>query len=121
MRNATAKRKAPLEDRAPEAEPLDDEELDDAIADASLEEMAAEEVASDEEEVAVADAADGLVSRGATGHADELTRAGDDAAGELAMTVVPIRSSEFVCTRCNMAKHKAQLVDRRSVLCRDCA
>ena len=35
--------------------------------------------------------------------------------------VVPPTTSEFVCKRCFLVKHKSQLKDKRRMLCRDCA
>lgn len=121
MRSATARKDPELHDgdETPAAGP---EELEEEPVEASLEEIeAAEEARADEEEVAVIDAADGLLARGATGREDEMVGSPGEAVSELSLTVVPIRSSEFVCARCHMAKHRAQLVDRRRGICRDCA
>jgi Domain of unknown function (DUF4193) len=35
--------------------------------------------------------------------------------------VVPPTTSEFVCKRCFLVKHKSQLKDKKRMLCRDCA
>ncbi len=35
--------------------------------------------------------------------------------------VVPIQSTEFVCKRCFLVKHRSQLADKKRMLCRDCA
>jgi Domain of unknown function (DUF4193) len=35
--------------------------------------------------------------------------------------VVPPQSSEFVCKKCYLVKHRSQLKDRARTLCRDCA
>jgi hypothetical protein len=35
--------------------------------------------------------------------------------------VVPIQSTEFVCKRCYLVKHRSQLADKKKMLCRDCA
>jgi hypothetical protein len=35
--------------------------------------------------------------------------------------VVPVTTSEFVCKRCFLVKHKSQLKDKKRMLCRDCA
>jgi hypothetical protein len=35
--------------------------------------------------------------------------------------VVPPQSSEFVCKKCYLVKHRSQLKDRARMLCRDCA
>ena len=35
--------------------------------------------------------------------------------------VVPIQSTEFVCKKCYLVKHRSQLADKKKMLCRDCA
>ena len=35
--------------------------------------------------------------------------------------VVPIQSTEFVCKKCFLVKHRSQLADKKRMLCRDCA
>jgi hypothetical protein len=35
--------------------------------------------------------------------------------------VVPIQTTEFVCKRCFLVKHRSQLADKKRMLCRDCA
>jgi hypothetical protein len=35
--------------------------------------------------------------------------------------VVPQQSTEFVCKRCFLVKHRSQLADKKRTLCRDCA
>ncbi len=35
--------------------------------------------------------------------------------------VEPIQSTEFVCKRCFLVKHRSQLADKKRMLCRDCA
>lgn len=39
----------------------------------------------------------------------------------VAEKVVPPQSSEFVCKKCYLVKHRSQLKDRARTLCRDCA
>jgi hypothetical protein len=39
----------------------------------------------------------------------------------LAVKVVPPQSTEFVCKRCHLVKHRSQLKDKNRMLCRDCA
>ena len=39
----------------------------------------------------------------------------------LAVKVVPPQSSEFVCKKCYLVKHRSQLKDKNRMLCRDCA
>jgi hypothetical protein len=39
----------------------------------------------------------------------------------IAEKVVPPQSSEFVCKKCYLVKHRSQLRDRARTLCRDCA
>ena len=34
--------------------------------------------------------------------------------------IVPIQSSEFMCKRCFLVKHRSQLKDKTRQLCRDC-
>ena len=63
---------------------------------------AEEEEADDDDEAAVA-----------------LTR--DDRLGSVDTRVVPMQTTEFVCKRCFLVKHRSQLADKRKMLCRDCA
>jgi hypothetical protein len=35
--------------------------------------------------------------------------------------VVPPQSSEFICKKCYLVKHRSQLKDKARTLCRDCA
>jgi hypothetical protein len=63
---------------------------------------AEEEEAEDEDEAAVA-----------------LTR--DDRLEPLDTRVVPMQTTEFVCKRCFLVKHRSQLADKKRTLCRDCA
>jgi len=35
--------------------------------------------------------------------------------------VEPIQSTEFVCKKCFLVKHRSQLADKKRMLCRDCA
>jgi hypothetical protein len=62
-----------------------------------------EEEAEDEEEVLVA-----------------LTRE-ERLAEPLEARVVPMQSTEFMCKRCFLVKHRSQLADKKKMLCRDCA
>ena len=39
----------------------------------------------------------------------------------IAEKVVPPQSSEFVCKKCYLVKHRSQLKDKKRMLCRDCA
>jgi Domain of unknown function (DUF4193) len=48
-----------------------------------------------------------------------LTR--DDRVEPVETRVVPIQSTEFVCSNCFLVKHRSQLKDKRKMLCRDCA
>jgi Domain of unknown function (DUF4193) len=48
-----------------------------------------------------------------------LTR--DERVEPLDTRVVPIQSTEFVCSNCFLVKHRSQLADKRKMLCRDCA
>lgn len=66
-------------------------------------EAQAEEAEADEEE-------DVLVS---------LTR--EERLEPLDTKVIPPSTSEFVCKRCFLVKHKSQLKDKKRMLCRDCA
>jgi uncharacterized protein DUF4193 len=63
---------------------------------------AEEEEADDEDEAAVA-----------------LTR--DDRLEPVDARVVPMQTTEFVCKRCFLVKHRSQLADKKRTLCRDCA
>jgi hypothetical protein len=35
--------------------------------------------------------------------------------------VTPMQSTEFLCKRCFLVKHRSQLADKKRTLCRDCA
>jgi Domain of unknown function (DUF4193) len=35
--------------------------------------------------------------------------------------VVPIQTTEFVCKKCYLVKHRGQLANKKKMLCRDCA
>ena len=35
--------------------------------------------------------------------------------------IVPMQSSEFMCKRCFLVKHRSQLADKKKMRCRDCA
>jgi len=35
--------------------------------------------------------------------------------------VTPMQSTEFLCQRCFLVKHRSQLADKKRTLCRDCA
>jgi hypothetical protein len=35
--------------------------------------------------------------------------------------VVPMQSTEFMCKRCFLVKHRSQLADKKRTYCRDCA
>ena len=63
---------------------------------------AEEEEAEEEDEAAVA-----------------LTR--DERLEPVETRVVPIQSTEFVCKKCFLVKHRSQLADKKRMLCRDCA
>jgi Domain of unknown function (DUF4193) len=39
----------------------------------------------------------------------------------LAVKVVPPQSTEFICKKCYLVKHRSQLKDKAKMLCRDCA
>jgi hypothetical protein len=99
---------ADLEAAAPPAEATDP--ADPASAEVeSIQELlvkqearAEEEEAEDDEETAVA-----------------LTR--DERLEPVETRVVPIQSTEFVCKKCFLVKHRSQLADKKRMLCRDCA
>jgi len=48
-----------------------------------------------------------------------LTR--DERLEPLDTRVVPMQTTEFVCKRCFLVKHRSQLADKKRTLCRDCA
>jgi hypothetical protein len=50
-----------------------------------------------------------------------LTIAREERLEPLAVKVVPPQSSEFVCKKCYLVKHRSQLKDEKKMLCRDCA
>jgi hypothetical protein len=45
----------------------------------------------------------------------------DERLEPLEARVVPMQSSEFMCKRCFLVKHRSQLADKKKTLCRDCA
>jgi Domain of unknown function (DUF4193) len=45
----------------------------------------------------------------------------DDRLEPMDARVVPMQSTEFVCTNCYLVKHRSQLADKRRMRCRDCA
>lgn len=45
----------------------------------------------------------------------------DERAEALSVKVVPPQSTEFVCARCRLVKHRSQVANRSKMLCRDCA
>ena len=46
---------------------------------------------------------------------------GDDASESLVEKVIPPQPNEFTCRSCFLLKHRSQLVDKKKMLCRDCA
>lgn len=47
---------------------------------------------------------------------------GADLSGEeLTVTVMPMQSDEFRCSRCFLVHHRSQLADEKNMICRDCA
>lgn len=58
----------------------------------------------------------------ATEEEDVSTASGRDERLEpLDTRIVPMQSSEFMCKRCFLVKHRSQLADKKKMLCRDCA
>jgi hypothetical protein len=99
---------ADLEGAAVPAEPADPADPANAEVE-SIQELlvkqearAEEEEAEDDDEPAVA-----------------LTK--DERLEPLETRVEPIQSTEFVCKRCFLVKHRSQLADKKRMLCRDCA
>lgn len=99
---------ADLEDAVVPAEPADPadpanaevESIQDLLV--KQEARAEEEEAEDEDEPVVA-----------------LTK--DERLEPLETRVEPIQSTEFVCKKCFLVKHRSQLADKKRMLCRDCA
>jgi Domain of unknown function (DUF4193) len=50
-----------------------------------------------------------------------VTTAKDERLEPLDARVIPMQSTEFVCTNCYLVKHRSQLADKRRMRCRDCA
>ena len=99
---------ADLEDAVVPAEPADPADPANAEVE-SIQELlvkqearAEEEEAEDDEEPTVA-----------------LTK--EERLEPLETRVEPIQSTEFVCKKCFLVKHRSQLADKKRMLCRDCA
>lgn len=45
----------------------------------------------------------------------------EERVGTLPSKVAPQQTTEFVCKRCFLVKHRSQLADKRRTLCADCA
>ncbi len=125
-------------DRAPEApggameeieEELDDEvivEDEDAAVDEAEEAAVAATPAKDVPEGDVESIEELIVKKESQAAEEEdddavlsLTR--DERLEPVPEKVVPPQSSEFVCKKCYLVKHRSQLKDRARTLCRDCA
>ncbi len=50
-----------------------------------------------------------------------LSMTREDRLEPLAVKVVPPQSTEFICKKCYLVKHRSQLKDKAKMLCRDCA
>ena len=46
---------------------------------------------------------------------------GDETSESLVEKVIPPQPNEFTCRSCYLLKHQSQLVDKKKMLCRDCA
>jgi Domain of unknown function (DUF4193) len=114
-------------------EQLDDEEI---VEDEEAEAEEADEAAAAAAPASPKDAADGdvesieelIVKKEAQAGEDDddddtvlsLTRE-DRLVEPVSEKVVPPQSSEFVCKKCYLVKHRSQLKDKARMLCRDCA
>jgi len=72
--------------------------------------LAKQETASEQAEAATEDEEDATAA---------LSR--DERLEPLDTRIVPMQSSEFMCKRCFLVKHRSQLADKKKLLCRDCA
>jgi hypothetical protein len=113
-------------------EQLDDEEI---VEDEEADAEEADEAAAAAAPASPKDAADGdvesieelIVKKEAQAAGEDedddavlaLTR--EERLEPIAEKVVPPQSSEFVCKKCYLVKHRSQLRDRARTLCRDCA
>ena len=114
-------------------EPLDDEDIVDEEED--LEDLEPPEEALTEAPAVPADPAadvesiqDLLVKQEARAEEEEqdeeeaLVKASRGERLEpLEARVVPMQTTEFVCKKCYLVKHRSQLADKKRLLCRDCA
>lgn len=75
-----------------------------SIQELLVKQEAAEEAEADEEEPAIA-----------------LTKEERVVSDPGESRVTPMQSTEFVCKRCFLVKHRSQLADKKRTLCRDCA
>lgn len=122
-----------IDEPVDEDEPVVSEELDDAEpSEADLESAAvpAEPVdPADPANAEVESIQDLLVKQEARAEEEEaedddepvvaLTK--DERLEPLETRVEPIQSTEFVCKKCFLVKHRSQLADKKRMLCRDCA
>jgi uncharacterized phage infection (PIP) family protein YhgE len=73
--------------------------------------LAKQESASEQAETQTEDEEDTTVSKGRDERLEPLD----------STRIVPMQSSEFMCKRCFLVKHRSQLADKKRTLCRDCA
>jgi uncharacterized phage infection (PIP) family protein YhgE len=73
--------------------------------------LAKQESASEQAEAQTEDEEDTTVSKGRDERLEPLD----------STRIVPMQSSEFMCKRCFLVKHRSQLADKKRTLCRDCA
>lgn len=73
--------------------------------------LAKQETASEQAEAETEDDEDTPVSKGRDERLEPLD----------STRIVPMQSSEFMCKRCFLVKHRSQLADKKKMLCRDCA
>ena len=124
-----------IDEPAEDDEPAETEDLEDAEpTEADLEEAAVPAAPTDPTDPASAEVEsiqELLVKQEARAEEEEADEE-DEATAAAALTrderlepvetrVVPIQSTEFVCKKCFLVKHRSQLKDKKRMLCRDCA
>lgn len=117
-------------------EPLDDEDI--LLDDESLEEAEpAPEDLTDAEPAAATEGGEvesiqDILAKQESREEEEAAEEEEDAAALATLAreerlepvdsrVVPMQTTEFMCKRCFLVKHRSQLADKKRMYCRDCA
>ena len=114
-----------------EEEPAEEDDLEDAEpTEADLEEAVVPADPPDPADPAAAEVEsiqDLLVKQEARAEEEEaddddaVALSRDERLEPLETRVVPMQTTEFVCKKCFLVKHRSQLADKKRMLCRDCA